>query len=89
LVFTIISVAPMLPVTRSIVPFIDQLLSECPENSTLMAFVSVMRAGLAPDEARAFEGQHHLVDGRRGDPEVAVASPIQQVAGDARACRRR
>ena len=29
-------------------------------------------AGLASDQACAFEGEHHLVDGRRGDAEVAL-----------------
>ena len=29
-------------------------------------------AGLAADEAGAFEGEHHLVDGGRGDAEVAL-----------------
>ena len=29
-------------------------------------------AGLAADEAGAFEGENHLVDGRRGDAEVAL-----------------
>ena len=29
-------------------------------------------AGLAADEAGAFEGEHHLVDGRRGDAEVPL-----------------
>ena len=29
-------------------------------------------AGLAVDEAGAFEGEDHLVDGRRGDAEVAL-----------------
>ena len=29
-------------------------------------------AGLASDQAGAFEREHHLVDRRRGDPEVAL-----------------
>ena len=31
-------------------------------------------AGLAADEACAFEGEHHLVDRRRGHAEVALIS---------------
>ena len=29
-------------------------------------------AGLSPDQARALQGEHHLVDGRRGDAEVTL-----------------
>ena len=39
-------------------------------------FDAARQAGLAPDEARAFEGQHHLVDGRRGDAEVPLHLPF-------------
>lgn len=35
-------------------------------------FDAARHAGLAPDEAGAFECQHHLMDGWRGDAEMAL-----------------
>jgi hypothetical protein len=39
-------------------------------------FDAARQAGLAPDEARAFEAEYHLVDGKRGHPEVPLHLPF-------------
>jgi hypothetical protein len=41
-------------------------------------------ARLSPDEASAFEREHHLVDGRWADSEVA----LQSVSAGGRRCKR-
>ena len=45
--------------------------------------------GSSSNEACAFEGENHLVDGRRSDAEVSAGCRLRPAAADGRAYRRR